>query len=464
MAKSHATASFRTMKIKRNLLSIWLLCGAVLPAAVQAQDYICTTNYGAITIRSYIGSGGAVAIPDTINGYPVTVIGYAAFSGAAFSGCPSLTSVTIPDSVTNIVDYAFYQCTNLTSVTIGNGVTIGSGGTSIGNEAFVNCWGLTSVTLGNRVTSIGYQAFYNCISLTGVTLGNRVASIGESAFSGCKSLASITMPDSVTSVGYKAFNNCASLAGVTIGNNVTLIGSYAFQYCSSLAGVTIPNRVTTIGLGAFSYCNSLTAITVNITNSVYDSVDGVLFNKSQTALIQYPPSKPGSDYTIPKGVTTIGNYAFSVCSNLTSVTTPNSVASIGSYAFDSCASLTSVCFKGNAPGSGSFVFASDTNATVYYLAATTGWGSTFAGVKTALWFLPNPTILNFEPSFGVQTNCFGFTISWATNISVVVETCTNLAQMTWRPVATNTLTSGASYFSDPQWTNFPGRYYRLRSP
>jgi hypothetical protein len=73
-------------------------------------------------------------------------------------------------------------------------------------------------------------------------------------------------------------------------------------------------------------------------------------------------------------------------------------------------------------------------------------------------------ILNFEPNFGVQANCFGFTISWATNTSVVVEACTDLAQMTWCPAATNTLTSGTSYFSDSQWTNYPGRFYRLRSP
>jgi hypothetical protein len=78
--------------------------------------------------------------------------------------------------------------------------------------------------------------------------------------------------------------------------------------------------------------------------------------------------------------------------------------------------------------------------------------------------LPNPTILNFEPNFGVQTNQFGFTISWATNIPVVVEACTDLSNPAWTPVGTNTLTDGVSYFSDSQWANYPGRYYRLRSP
>jgi hypothetical protein len=104
--------------------------------------------------------------------------------------------------------------------------------------------------------------------------------------------------------------------------------------------------------------------------------------------------------------------------------------------------------------------------TVYYLPGTTGWDdfALLTGVPTAPWFLPYPTILNFEPNFGVQTNSFGFTISWATNISVVVEACTDLANPDWQPVQTNSLTTGSAYFSDPQWTNYPGRFYRLRSP
>jgi hypothetical protein len=104
------------------------------------------------------------------------------------------------------------------------------------------------------------------------------------------------------------------------------------------------------------------------------------------------------------------------------------------------------------------------NATVYYLPGTTGWGTTFGGRPTALWFLPNPLILNIGLNFAVQTNRFGFIISWATNLSVVVEACTNLANPIWSPVGTNNLTGGWSYFSDLQWTNYLGRFYRLRSP
>ena len=103
-------------------------------------------------------------------------------------------------------------------------------------------------------------------------------------------------------------------------------------------------------------------------------------------------------------------------------------------------------------------------ATVYYLPGTSGWDATFDGRPTALWALPNPVILNFGPSFGVGTSGFGFNISWATDLPVVVEACTNLTNPNWSPLATNILTGGSSYFSDPQWTNQPNRFYRIRSP
>ena len=108
------------------------------------------------------------------------------------------------------------------------------------------------------------------------------------------------------------------------------------------------------------------------------------------------------------------------------------------------------------------VFYADNNATFYYLPGTTGWGNDFGTM--ALWLLPYPVILNNNPAFGVQTNQFGFIISWATNLSVVVEACTNLASPTWSPVGTNTLTNGTAYFSDSAWTNYSGRFYRIRSP
>ena len=168
--------------------------------------------------------------------------------------------------------------------------------------------------------------------------------------------------------------------------------------------------------------------------------------------------------TIPNSVTSIGVVAFEYCTSLFSVTIPNSVTSIGGGAFWDCTRLTSVYFTGNAPSptNDSTVFSSDP-ATVYYLPGTTGWGAMFDGRLTAPWFLPNPVILNHSAGFGVQPGGFGFTISWATNVSVVVEAATNLANPVWIPVSTNTLIGGTNYFSDPQWTNYPNRFYRITS-
>jgi len=125
--------------------------------------------------------------------------------------------------------------------------------------------------------------------------------------------------------------------------------------------------------------------------------------------------------------------------------------------------LTGVYFQGNTPTptNDSSVFSGDNNGIVYYLAATTGWGPTFDGLPTMLW---NPQAQTNDGSFGVQNNQFGFNIAGSSNLVVVVESCTNPANPVWSPVATNTLTGGTSYFSDPKWTNYPARFYRIRSP
>ncbi|MBQ7632187.1 MAG: leucine-rich repeat domain-containing protein [Paludibacteraceae bacterium] len=146
---------------------------------------------------------------------------------------------------------------------------------------------------------------------------------------------------SVTSIGTYAFVDCSSLTSIEIPNSVTSIGEGAFSGCSNLTGITIPNSVTSIGAGAFSSCSGLTSINVESDNSNYSSVDGVLFNKDVTTLIQYPRGKKGA-YIIPNSVTSIGDFALFKCTNLTAITIPNSVTSIGTYAFAGCTGLTSI--------------------------------------------------------------------------------------------------------------------------
>jgi hypothetical protein len=168
--------------------------------------------------------------------------------------------------------------------------------------------------------------------------------------------------------------------------------------------------------------------------------------------------------TIGNGVTRIGQSAFAGCTTPTRVTVGSGVTSIGDYAFVSCRSLEAVYFQGNAPSVGLAVFDNSSVSWVYYLPGTTGWGPTFGERPTTLWVLPNPVILTSSTSFGLQTNAFGFIISWATNVPVVVEACTDLVSPIWSLLSTNTLTDGWSYFSDSQWANYPARFYRLRSP
>ena len=289
---------------------------------------------------------------------------------------PSLQSITIPDSVTSIGDWAFSECSSLHSVTIPDSVT------SIGNWTFHRCSSLHSVTIPDSVTSIGDGAFNGCESLQSVTIPesviiikgnpfsncparvinrsnhftifegnlytsdrrklisyllkgenfiipNFVTSIGISAFLGCKSLQSVTIPDSVTSIGNWAFHRCSSLQSITIPDSVTSIGDKAFTRCLSLQSVTIPGSVTSIGDGAFWGCKSLQSVT--IPDSV-TSIGECAFSSCSSL----------QSVTIPNSVTCIGDYAFSDCSSLQSVTIPGSVTNIGGRAFVRCSSMLSV--------------------------------------------------------------------------------------------------------------------------
>ena len=128
---------------------------------------------------------------------------------------------------------------------------------SIGRSAFSGCKSLASVTIPNSVTTIGYRAFNDCKSLVSISIPKSVTTIDGQTFRGCSSLTSVAIPNSVTSIGDDAFSGCKNLASVDIPNSVTSIGEYAFCDCESLASVIIPKSVTSIGNGAFKGCNRL---------------------------------------------------------------------------------------------------------------------------------------------------------------------------------------------------------------
>ena len=307
-----------------------------------------TLNYNAISSSFTSSLPGWTALRTVIIGEEVETI-----PAYAFRNCSSLTSITVPNSVTSIGSNAFFGCTSLITL----------------NYNAINCivslpgWSaLTTVIIGEEVKTIPSSAFSNCTSLTSVTIGNSVTDIGNNAFSRCSSLTSITIPNSVTNIGNNAFDGCASLTTlnynaincmvslpgwsalttVIIGEEVETIPNYAFSDCSSLTSIVIPNSVTYIGNYAFQNCSNLTNITVDSANPNYFSQDGILFNKEKTILIKFPQAKLDSGYIIPNSITSIGNQAFRDCSALVSITIPNSVTSIGWSAFFGCSGLTSI--------------------------------------------------------------------------------------------------------------------------
>ena len=369
-----------------------------IPSTVEYSG----NTYSVTTIGNYAFSEcdglTSVVIPES-----VTTIGK-----SAFSNCDVLTSVVIPESVTSIGTYPFLGCKGLTEIEVAEGninyssedgvlfnkdktelikypignsrtsYSIPEGVTWIETYAFYDCKGLTSVTILESVTSIGSYAFKDCDGLTEIEvaegninyssedgvlfnkdktkliqypIGNSrtsysipegVTSIGYDAFYNCNGLTSVTIPNSVTTIGESAFGNCNGLTSVTIPEGVTSIGNYAFDACTGLTSVTIPEGVTTIGYLAFDSCYGLTEIEVAEGNINYSSEDGVLFNKDKTELIKYPIGNSRTSYSIPESVTTIRYRAFYYCKGLTSVVIPEGVTTIGDWAFSYCDGLTEI--------------------------------------------------------------------------------------------------------------------------
>ena len=255
-----------------------------------------------------------------------------------FDGFPYLQSVSIPDSVITIEESAFSSCEDLNSLHIGNSVT------NIGDYAFYGCGGLTSIKVKSENSK--YDSRNNCnaiietstnkliIGCNNTVIPNTVTSIGYGAFHGCTGLTSMNIPEGVTSISQEAFSGCDNMTSVTIPSTVTSIGAYAFRN-SGLTSVSIPSSVTFIGNQAFNNCYSLTNVTLN-SNTITSKTYTASSNLKQIFGTQV------TEYIIGNDITTIGNYAFDTCSNLTSVTISNSVTRIGQSAFNNCNGLTSV--------------------------------------------------------------------------------------------------------------------------
>lgn len=355
-----------------------------------------------IQISKYLGSETNVVIPATYDGYEVYSVGNVNATSAkatrynifntignttvtsvtiedgveeiklgAFDRCSGITTLSLPDSVTLIDDYAFYQCTNLAGTLDlpSNLVEMGrlafSGDTKITGElvipntvttmdagVFQQCSGLTSVTFeeNSTLTSIPEYTFYKCTNLSGeIILPNTITSIGPSAFYEVTKLTGdLVIPNAVTTIGRSAFHGCTGFNGeLTLSSNLVEIGDYAFNHCSGFTNTTLDIPATLQKIGSLENdathvfydfaTKTIEEYTVNNSNNgigtKFKVVDGILYTKDGTRMAAYPASKVGNSYVMPEGVTTIDELSFSRAGSsyssvpdtgLKSITLPNS--------------------------------------------------------------------------------------------------------------------------------------------
>ena len=319
------------------------------------------------TWYGYTKPQGAVVVPDSVvfNGglYPVTgLLKY------AFYHCDSVTSVTLPASVTYLGNDAFTSCSletvSMPGVTfMGEGcfyyagsltsVDIPAGVAFIPEWGFDHCESLQSVTLHNGTTAIGRSAFQWCPNLSSVTLPESLNTLGTYCFNACTALQSVALPNNLTSIGSGAFFNCSNLQSVTFPNSLTNLGNYAFYGCSSLQSVNIPGSVSVIRELEFCYCTSLTTVTLN------EGTDTIALRSfyycPNLTTINYPSTlKAIGDYAfqfdnqlaspviLPEGLTNLGILAYGNCSRIVSAHLPGSLSELSPRVFYNCTSLSKV--------------------------------------------------------------------------------------------------------------------------
>lgn len=229
--------------------------------------------------------------------------------------------------------------------------------TEIAPFAFYNNEYITSVIMRDSIKTIGKSSFYNCVALEEVIFSNNLTTIGSSAFENCSTLLKLEFPASLKSIKDSAFSNLPLLSKVVFNEGLESIGQYAFLFNEEIKQIIIPSSVKTIGLCAFGSCSSLEEIIVDENNTKYTSINGTLYNKSVTKIIQYAIGKEDDSFEIPNTVKIIGNSAFDEAENLISIHIPDSVTTIESYAFYYCLGLESFSIPSSVEQIGNSAFA-----------------------------------------------------------------------------------------------------------
>lgn len=329
-------------------VAVAALC-LLLPAAAHGQSFVFAIPGGQYLVGTPVSGGVEVSswatVPATGNlviprSVQVGITFYPIVSIGSFAAT-TISSVSLPNTVTNISNRAFKNCTNLAAIDLGDSVEV------LGTEAFYHCTALDSLLLPPALRSIGRQAFEGCTALHGViAIPPAVVTLPNGAFKECRSLQGVVLSGSVTKVGQECFASCDSLASVQLSAGVDTLDAGAFAFCRNLSVIALPPTLCAIGYGAFEGCHSLVSV------------------------------------SIPDSVGQIGDYAFRQCSSLSSVAVGASVRSIGQYAFQLCASLDTIDLLPLAPPVlGMQAFASTPEAKVFRVPCGLGtaygsaWGS-----------------------------------------------------------------------------------------
>lgn len=293
--------------------------------------YTVTSDTDAeVALTQYNGAASSVTVPSTIKDnrtYTVTKIG-----NSVFYNKTTLSSVTIPNTVRELGASVFYMCTSLKSLTLPESVT------AMGGSCFYGS-GITSFVVPAGVTAIEGKTFSLCQNLEEVVLPEGITTFGAEVFAQCTSLKSITLPSSLTTIGTGAFTNCSALETVDFGNPETLtIDDGAFGECKSLKSVFLPAGVDKIVSAPFIDCGALEEITVDPENPYFTSVDGVLYNKEMTILVNVPGAL-GGKFWIPESVIMIGPKAFYRNTNVTGVYMTENIQYLNYGIFYGCYAL-----------------------------------------------------------------------------------------------------------------------------
>ena len=339
----------------------------------------------------------------------------------AFRNCTTLTSITLPDTITTIDTYAFENCNALSSITLPSSISL------IKKGAFKSCSLLSNIILPSFVTILYEEVFMNCSELTSINFSTNLTKISRNVFNGCSKITSIDIPDLLTDIDSNAFYNCNKLEQFTVSadnanysvtdgilfnktntilvlfpmgknvstytipntvteisnyafqqslyittlnlNNVTKIGLDVFQFCI-FTTITIPDTLISIGDGAFSFCANLTTFVVNPTHPLFSVTDGILFSKDLKTLLIYPVGKPQTSYNIPSTVEIIGSTAFQSAQKLTSIILPKTVKTLGNSSFRFCINIPTISVPSSVTSIGVNAFADNPGLRISFLSIT----------------------------------------------------------------------------------------------